>query len=73
MDKQIQKEAIIAEYLAGGTSYRKLSAKYGIKHQIIHGWVQSYQGRRKMKIKVNHFTGRSKKMEPSASDVKKLQ
>lgn len=73
MDKQFQKEAIIAEYLAGGTSFRKLSAKYGIKHQRIHGWVQAYQGRRKVKIKVNHFTGRSKKMDPSTSDVKKLQ
>lgn len=73
MDKQITKEAIIAEYLAGGTSLRKLSAKYGIKHQAIHWWVQSYQGRRKQKIEVNHFRGRPKKDQPSESDVKKLQ
>ena len=73
MDKQTTKEAIIAEYLAGGTSFRKLSAKYGIKHQKIHGWVQTFQGRRKQKIKVNHFTGRSKKTEPTPDDVKKLQ
>ena len=73
MDKQTTKEAIIAEYLAGGTSYRKLSIKYGIKHQTIHDWVQTYQGRRKEKIKVNHFTGHWTKDQPSESDVKKLQ
>ena len=73
MDKQTTKEAIIAEYLAGGTSYRKLSEKYGIKHQTIHAWVLSYQGRRKEKIKVNHLNGRPKKDQPSESDVKKLQ
>ena len=73
MDKQTTKEAIIAEYLAGGTSYRKLSEKYGTKHQTIHAWVLSYQGRRKEKIKVNHLNGRPKKDQPSESDVKKLQ
>lgn len=73
MDKQITKEAIIAEYLAGGTSLRKLSTKYGINHRIIHRWVQNFQGRRKEKIKVNHLTGRPKKEHPSESDVKKLQ
>lgn len=76
MDKQIQKEAIIAEYLAGGTSYRKLSAKYGIKHQWIHNWVQAYQGRSRKKIKVNHLngqTGRTHKTKPDSSEIKKLQ
>jgi len=43
MDRQnIKKEAIIAEYLAGGTTYRKLSAKYGITFQSIHQWVQTF-------------------------------
>jgi transposase-like protein len=51
MDKQTQKEAIIAEYLAVGTSYRKLSIKYGIKHQAFHEWVPAFQGKRKQKIK----------------------
>jgi hypothetical protein len=31
MNKQTTKEAIIAECLAGGTSYRKLSEKYGAR------------------------------------------
>jgi transposase-like protein len=65
--------AIIAGYLAGGTSYRKLSEKYGIKHPTIHAWVLSYQGRGKGKIKVNHLNVRLKKDQPSESDVKKLQ
>lgn len=73
MDRQTQKEAIIAEYLAGGTSLRKLSVKYGIKHQRIHNWVQSYQGRRRKKIKVNHLIGRPSKIQPDSSEVKKLQ
>lgn len=73
MDTQPQKEAIIAEYLAGGTSYRKLSAKYGITHQTLHNWVLAFQGRHREKIKVNHLNGRPKKTEPSVSDVKKLQ
>ncbi len=50
MDRQNnQKEAIIAEYLVGGISFRKLSAKYGIKHQSIHNWVQEYQGKKRIR------------------------
>jgi transposase-like protein len=46
MDRQKnQKEAIIAEYLAGETTYRKLSAKYKIHFQTIHKWVEIYQGK----------------------------
>ena len=40
-----EKEAIIAEYLAGGISYRKLESKYGIDFRIINSWVIKYQGR----------------------------
>jgi transposase-like protein len=42
--EQITKEKIIAEYLAGGTSYRKLHEKYGYSFQIIQRWVQQYKG-----------------------------
>ena len=73
MDKQTTKEAIIAEYLAGGTSFRKLSAKYGIKHQTIHTWLQTFQGRRREKIKVNHLNGRPPKTQSDSSEIKKLQ
>ena len=73
MDNQTQKEAIIAEYLAGGTSFRKLTEKYGIKHQTIHKWVQAYQGRRREKIKVNHLNGRPTKTQPHSSEFEELQ
>ena len=62
MDKQTTKEAIIAEYLAGGTSYRKLSERYGIKHQTIHGWVLSYHGRRKEQIRETTSKTRAQKI-----------
>lgn len=35
----IEKEAIIAEYLTGATSYRKLGDLYGIDFRMIHSWV----------------------------------
>jgi len=42
--EQINKEKIIAEYLAGGTSYRQLQAKYGADFRTIQQWVQKYKG-----------------------------
>ncbi len=74
MDKQIpQKEAIIAEYLAGGTSLRKLAAKYGLSHQGLHKWVQAFQGRRRTKIEVKSIRSGLPKIEPIAAEVKNLQ
>jgi transposase-like protein len=43
--KEVNKEAIIAEYLAGGISYRRLGEKYGIDFRIINYWVLEYQGK----------------------------
>ena len=43
--KKVNKEAIIAEYLAGGISYRSLGEKYGIDFRIINYWVLKYQGK----------------------------
>ncbi len=40
-----EKEKIIAEYLAGGITYRQLQAKYGVDFRTIHGWVQQFRGR----------------------------
>ena len=46
MDKKgLEKEAIIAEYLTGEISYRKLGEKYGIDFRLIHSWVAKYQGK----------------------------
>lgn len=41
---QITKEKIIAEYLTGGTTYRKLQEKYGYSFKVIQRWVQQYKG-----------------------------
>ena len=46
MDKKVvEKEAIIAEYLTGNSSYRKIGIKYGIDFRLIHSWVMKYQGK----------------------------
>jgi len=76
MDRQNnQKEAIIAEYLRGGITYRELSAKYGIKHQTIHWWVQEFQGKKRIrKPAVKKFTVEISHDEtPLPSEVKDLQ
>ncbi|MBS1775019.1 MAG: transposase [Bacteroidetes bacterium] len=72
MDKKIiEKEAIIAEYLTGNTSYRKIGIKYGIDFRLIHSWVMKYQGKKR--------TGapkpKDKKEEevPLSNEVKQLQ
>ncbi|MBS1950791.1 MAG: hypothetical protein JST37_07270, partial [Bacteroidetes bacterium] len=45
-DKTIQEqEAIIAEYLLGDTTYRKLGAKHGVDFRAIHHWVSRFQGK----------------------------
>ena len=38
------KTQVIQEYLAGGTSYRQLSAKYGMSRDVINKWVLIHQG-----------------------------
>ena len=76
MDRQNnQKEAIIAEYLKGGISYRELSAKHGIKHQTIHKWVQEFQGiKRIRKPSIKKFSVAITADEtPVPSEVKQLQ
>lgn len=45
-DKTIpEQEAIIAEYLLGDTTYRKLGAKHGVDFRAIHHWVTRFQGK----------------------------
>jgi transposase-like protein len=67
---QISKEEIVAEYLAGGISFRQLESKYGTDHRRIHEWVLAYQGRGRnpKNITIEH----SKKSRLPA-DVKQLQ
>ena len=44
-DLTIEKEAIIAEYLGGGITLRKLEEKYNIPHETLHVWILKHQGR----------------------------
>jgi len=48
MDKttvtQLQKEAIVAEYLMGNITYRQLGLKYDVDFRIVHSWVMKFQG-----------------------------
>jgi transposase-like protein len=72
MDKKaIEKEAIIAEYLTGNLSYRKIGIKYGIDFRLIHSWVMSYQGKKRKYIPKPE----AQKLEetPLSNEVKQLQ
>jgi len=42
-DKKVDKEAILAEYLKGDVSLRKLGGKYGVNHRVIHRWVKEFR------------------------------
>lgn len=68
MDK---KEIVIAEYLSGGISYRKLGEKHGIDFRTINSWVMKYKGKernRNSKIVVEKST-----IENVPADVVQLQ
>jgi transposase-like protein len=72
MDKKaIEKEAIIAEYLTGNTSYRKLGIKYGIDFRLIHAWVMKYKGKKR----TNKPKPKEQKVldTPMPNEVKQLQ
>ena len=74
MDKKgIDKEAIIAEYLMGETTYRKLEKKHGIDFRLIHSWVKKFQGKSLKKAKPFKSVNVPEKEEPLPTDVKKLQ
>ena len=47
MDNKKQKHKIIAEYLLGGTSTRKLAKKYGYGPVTISRWVMAHQRKTK--------------------------
>ena len=73
-DKTVQeKESIIAEYLLGETTFRKLGAKYGVDFRAIHHWVTKFQGKpmKKVKLKIKPTDDLPKEELPT--DVKQLQ
>ena len=73
-DKTVQEqEAIIAEYLLGDTTYRKLGAKYGVDFRAIHHWVTRFQGKPVRKIKPKIKLNDDLPKEELPTDVKQLQ
>ena len=73
-DKTVQEqEAIVAEYLTGNLSFRKLGVKHGVDFRLIHDWVSRFQGKtvtkRKSKTKVDELLP----PEILPTDVKQLQ
>lgn len=67
----IEKEAIIAEYLSGDTTYRRLGSKYGIDFRILHSWVMKYQGKQPKVAKKSKPEQEEQAALPT--DVKQLQ
>jgi transposase-like protein len=68
-----EREAIIAEYLMGGTTYRKLGKKHHIDFRTIHYWVQKFQGKTVSKEKSTKRSKESVQQEPLPTEVKLLQ
>ena len=70
----VNREAIIAEYLTGETTFRQLAAKHGVDFRTIHYWVSSYKGKIKPKKKQPESTPASKAESAALpADIKKLQ
>ena len=71
----LDKEAIIAEYLRGDTTYRKLAEKYGVDFRIIHSWVTRYKGKALAvkKIKKIGPPKQPDQKEQLPADIKQLQ
>jgi transposase-like protein len=73
-EKTVQEqEAIIAEYLLGDTTYRKLGVKYGVDFRAIHVWVTRFQGRPVKKAKPKIKSTYDLPVEELPTDVKQLQ
>jgi transposase-like protein len=71
----LEKEAIVAEYLLGGGTFRFLGEKHNVDFRIIHSWVMKYKGNKKAKIKkvpsAEYLL--SPASPPLPTDVKQLQ
>lgn len=69
-----EREAIVAEYLTGELSFRKLGEKHGVDFRVIHYWVCQFQG----KIVTKKKSKGKKQAEATVqdnlpTDVKQLQ
>jgi transposase-like protein len=70
MDKAREKQEIIAEYLLGDTSTRKLAIKYGISHVTISRWVMAHQrNTKKHPLKYSKSVLASKEMPGTVEEL----
>jgi hypothetical protein len=69
-----EQESIIAEYLTGELSFRKLGAKHSVDFRLIHYWVSQFQGKivRKKKSKEKKQS-EATVQDNLPTDVKQLQ
>ena len=70
--KILNKEAIVAEYLTGNTSYRKIGIKYGIDFRLVHSWVMKFQGKKRKQSPTKPVIKIAEE-EPLSQEVKQLQ
>ena len=68
-----ERESIVAEYLIGGTSYRKLADKYNVDFRALHRWVINFQNKRVKKEKAVKPPQQANQSEPLPTEVKQLQ
>jgi transposase-like protein len=70
-----EKEAIVAEYLLGGGTYRFLGQKHNVDFRVLHSWVMKFKGKKKLKEKVEHLVSKPSSTDepPLPADVRVLQ
>lgn len=68
----LEKEAIIAEYLTGEISFRKLGEKHGIDFRLLHSWVTKFKGN-PVRNTTSTKPQASNPETPLSTDVKQLQ
>lgn len=81
MDKKVNKQAIVDEYLLGCFTYRELEKKHGVSRQAINEWVLDYQGipriktirREQAKLQVMKGKKQEEKMAPLPIEILELQ
>lgn len=74
MKYQVDKNALIAEYLTGDTTYRAMGEKHNIPWRRIHAWVTTYKKKHPMRA----YRGKKNKyykaeILPLPFDVKELR
>jgi transposase-like protein len=72
LNKNIDKGAIISEYLAGGITYRELSQKHGVSFKGIQRWVTKYTGAHPVYVN-NAIKAKTQQMENIPDEVRQLQ